>query len=111
MGDFYKDIRGDLAKAGRNIAQTPDFLRGIPEAIEAGREATEGGLGVLQSLREYAGDFAAFNPSDVARAAALPEMVSSAMPTMTTTPTPTNIVSDNVDFLSDGFGISTSQMP
>ena len=111
MGDFYKDIRGDLAKAGQNIAQTPDFLRGIPEAIEAGREATEGGLGVLQSLREYAGDFAAFNPSDVARAAALPEMVSSATPTMTTTPTPTNIVSDNVDFLSDGFGISTSQMP
>jgi len=111
MGDFYKDIRGDLAKAGQNIAQVPDFLRGIPEAIEAGREATEGGLGVLQSLREYAGDFAAFNPSDVARAAALPEMVSSATPTMTTTPTPRNIVSDNVDFLSDGFGISTSQMP
>jgi hypothetical protein len=30
---------------------------------------------------------------------------------MTSTPTPRNIVSDNVDFLSDGFGLSTSQMP
>ena len=108
MGDFYKDIRGDLTQAGQNIAQAPDFLRGIPEAVEAGKEM---GLGTLQSLQEYAGDFAAFNPSDVARAAALPEMVSSATPTMTSTPTPTNIVSDNVDFLSDGFGISTSQMP
>jgi hypothetical protein len=95
-------------KGATGLGEASNFLRGLPEAVEAGKEM---GLGTLQSLQEYAGDFAAFNPSGVARAAVLPEMVGSPAPTMTSTPTPRNIVSDNVDFLSDGFGLSTSQMP
>ena len=99
---FQKGAQG-LGKAGQAFreAQTSAELFGLGEGIkEFGRELgiQFGGSAPMQMLSESMLD--------------APTITSTLdAPTMTSTPTPRNIVSDNVNFLSDGFGLSTSQMP
>ena len=103
-----------LGKGAKSLGR---FAKGIPTEIEAGKEM---GLGTLQSLGEYAGDFAALQPSTAASTAAslaMPDRVSTPTPDVasivspTVSTAPATLVPEGVDFLSGGFDLSTTAQP